>query len=81
MSMAPPILDAAEHEEFITEQLFPLLVDYADRVGLPPESIALVSFLALSLILQSRGGMDREALIQAIEAVTVPPCEASETLQ
>ena len=43
------------HEQFILDELLPLVVGYAKRNGHPTEAVALASFLALSTVLQSKG--------------------------
>ena len=43
------------HEQFILDELVPLVVGYAKRNGHPTEAAALASFLALSTVLQSKG--------------------------
>lgn len=43
------------HEQFLLDELLPLVVGYAKRNGHPTEAAALASFLALSTVLQSKG--------------------------
>ena len=63
--------DMATHETFILADLLPLVVGHAKAEGHPTEMVALACFLSLSTILL-RKGIPREALIQGIDASTVP---------
>ncbi len=69
-----------DHEQFILEQLIPLIVGYARASGTPSEVVALSSFLSLSTVLQAKG-LSRATLITAIDASRLPIHAAPEGLQ
>ncbi len=68
------------HEEFILDELLPLIVNHAAKNHHPADAVALASFLALGTILQSNG-MDRDSLVFAIDASLLPTHDLPETVQ
>ena len=68
-----------DHQEFVLDNLIPLIVGYAHASGAPSKTIALTAFLALATILQCEG-MERSVLLQAIDAARLTEREASEVL-
>ncbi len=68
-----------DHQEFVLEQLIPLLVDHARASGVPSKTVVLTAFIALATILQCEG-MERSALLQAIDTARLTAREASEVL-
>lgn len=68
-----------EHQEFVLEQLIPLIVGHARANGVPSKAVVLTSFVALATILQCEG-MERSALLQAIDTARITAREASEVL-
>ena len=54
------------HEQFLLNELLPLVIGYAKRNGHPTAAAALASFLALSTILQDKG-FTRADLIAALD--------------
>ena len=68
------------HEQFLLDELLPLVVGYAKRNGHPTEAAALASFLALSTVLQSKGATLAN-LTASIEASRMDIHAAPEGLQ
>ncbi|EPS3502543.1 TPA: hypothetical protein ACGPPO_006679 [Pseudomonas aeruginosa] len=68
------------HEQFILDELLPLIVNHAAKNHHPADAVALASFLALGTILQSQG-MDRDSLVFAIDASLLPTHDLPETVQ
>lgn len=68
-----------EHQEFILDQLIPLIVGYARTSGSQSKVVVLASFFSLVKILQAEG-MQRSALIQAVDAVSLSEPKAPEVL-
>lgn len=69
-----------DHEQFIFDQLLPLIVGYARASNTPSEVVALASYMCLVTVLQSKG-LSRETMIQAIDGSLLPIHEAPEGLQ
>ncbi|PNF71624.1 hypothetical protein CXK96_16860 [Stutzerimonas stutzeri] len=69
-----------DHEQFILDQLLPLIVGYARTSGAQSEVVALCSFMSLSTVLQAKG-MDRATLVAAIDASRLQMHDAPEGLQ
>ena len=72
--------DPEVHAAYIHDDLLPMVVNYAKDNDHPVDAAAMVSFLALATILQSRG-YKRDELIFAIDASRLPTHEAPEVLQ
>lgn len=68
-----------DHQEFVLEQLIPLIVGHARTSGVPSKTVVLTSFVALATILQCEG-IERSALLQAIDSARLTEREASEVL-
>lgn len=68
-----------DHQEFVLDQLIPLIVGHARASGAPSKIVVLAAFLALATILQCEG-MERSALLQAIDTARLTEREASEVL-
>lgn len=68
-----------DHQAFVLEQLTPLIVGHARANGAPSKIVALAAFLALATILQCEG-MERGALLEAIDTARLTEREASEVL-
>ena len=60
-----------DHQDFIFDQLLPLIVGHARASNTPTEVITLASFLSLATILQAKG-LSRETLPQCIDAARLP---------
>lgn len=69
-----------DHEDFILEQLLPLIVDYAGASDTPTEVVTFACFLTLATILQAKG-LGRDVLMRAIDAARLPTHDAPEGLQ
>ena len=69
-----------DHEQFILNQLLPLIAGHARASGTPSDVIALVSFLSLSTILQAKG-MGRASLMAAIDGSHLPIHDGPEAMQ
>jgi hypothetical protein len=68
-----------EHQEFVLEQLIPLIVGHARASGVPSKTVVLTDVIALATILQCEG-MERSALLQVIDTARLREREASEVL-
>ncbi|MNG29592.1 hypothetical protein D3C84_1150510 [compost metagenome] len=68
-----------EHQEFVLDQLIPLIVGYARTSGSQSKVVVLASFFALVTILHAEG-MQRSALIQAVDAASLSEPKAPEVL-
>lgn len=68
-----------EHQEFVLEQLIPLIVSHARASGVPSKDVVLASFVALATILQCEG-MECSALLQAIETAQLNGRKTAEVL-
>ncbi|GAB3380379.1 hypothetical protein [Azotobacter armeniacus] len=68
-----------DHEDFILEQLLPLIVDYAGASDTPTEVVTFAAFLSLATILQAKG-LGRDVLMRAIDAARLQSHEALEGL-
>ena len=68
-----------EHQEFVLEQLIPLIVGHARANGVPSKTVVLTAFIALATILQCEG-MERSALLQAIDTAQLNGRKAAEVL-
>lgn len=68
-----------DHQEFVLEQLIPLIVGHARASGAPSKTVVLATFLALATILQYEG-TERSALLQAIDTARLTEREVSEVL-
>lgn len=69
-----------DHERFILDTLFPLLISYARSCGTLTEVVALACFMSLATILQAKG-LSRESLHQCIDGARVQIHDAPEGLQ
>ncbi|AJE23150.1 hypothetical protein [Azotobacter chroococcum] len=69
-----------DHEDFILEQLLPLIVDYAGASDTPTEVVTFAVFLTLATILQAKG-LSRDVLVRAIDAARLQTHEALESVQ
>lgn len=69
-----------DHEQFILEQLLPLIVDYAGDSDTPTEVVTFAAFLTLATILQAKG-LNRDTLMRAIDASRLMTHDAPEGLQ
>lgn len=63
-----------DHEDFILEQLLPLIVGHAGASDTPPEVVVFACFLTLATILQAEG-LDRDVLVCSIDAARLQPHE------
>lgn len=68
-----------DHQEFVLEQLIPLIVGHARTSGVPSKTVVLTSFVALATILQCEG-IERSALLQAIETAQLNGRKTAEVL-
>ncbi|MDH0424836.1 hypothetical protein [Stutzerimonas stutzeri] len=68
-----------EHQELVLEQMIPLIVAHARASGVPSKTVVLTSFVALATILQ-REGMERSALLQAIDSAQLNVRKSVEVL-
>ncbi|MOA04897.1 hypothetical protein D3C78_1244700 [compost metagenome] len=68
-----------DHQEFLLDQLIPLIVGHARACDVPSKTVVLAAFLALATILQCEG-MERSTLLQAIDTARLTQREASEVL-
>lgn len=68
-----------DHEDFILEQLLPLIVNHAGASDTPTEVVTFAAFLSLATILQDKG-IGRDVLMRAIDAARLPTQNAPEGL-
>lgn len=69
-----------DHEEFIFDQLLPLIIGYAHTCKIPPEVAALAAFLSLATVLQAKG-LNRTILINCIDTARLPTDDQPGVLQ
>lgn len=69
-----------DHEEFIFDQLLPLIIGYARTCNIPTEVAALAAFLSLATVLQAKG-LNRGTLINCIDSARLPTHDKPEVLQ
>lgn len=60
-----------DNQQFVLDQLIPLIVGHARTTNTPSRGVAMKAFLALATILQC-DGLERSALVDAIDAVRLP---------
>ena len=69
-----------DHEEFIFDQLLPLIIGYARTCNIPTEVAALAVFLSLATVLQAKG-LNRTILINCIDSARLPTDDQQGVLQ
>lgn len=60
-----------DHEQFIFDQLLPLIVGYSRASDTPSEVVVMAAWLCLSTILQAKG-LGRDTLMQCIDGARLP---------
>lgn len=69
-----------DHEEFIFDQLLPLIIGYARTCNIPTEVAALAAFLSLATVLQAKG-LNRTIMINCIDSARLPTDDQQGVLQ
>jgi len=68
-----------DHEDFILEQLLPLIVDHAGASDTPTEVVAFAVLLTLATVMQAKG-LGRDVLVRAIDAARLQTHDLPESL-
>ena len=69
-----------DHEEFIFDQLLPLIIGYARTCNIPTEVAALAAFLSLATVLPAQG-LHRDTMLTSIDSPRLPTDDQQGVLQ